>query len=543
MLPNLSGLGLGGVAPRCRSCSPAATGQIFDEFQDARDEAPLTYIRNGRSDWYKPGWGGQDSPECVICQEPLHRHAEDDTRLPKTVEALFENPECGHCFHRHCLEKYLKSGTAGSLRCPICKRPIDQAVLNSVFGSGAPQQVSADDGFAQQGIVQQQNAALLQQQQNAALTSGDDRGVVRNFNPGGWPSVELASAFYNAYGRAILYDYRVTGDDNRGYRDAMYNMYMRPGFYQLLPNGLDMFGIEDFVRALRRTAANEWRTDPMPMQIITRLFGGETPGIGIVNGGNLRGATVGDWNAVLAARTPFGGSNPPLTDDLIKNAVIWTLQLDERGSARHPVFGHIDDWNVSAVTDMSWLFSEFCYFNQSLSRWDVSNVKTMGNMFRCSEESDFAGDLSRWNVSNVEDMRGMFSGAVSFNSDLSRWDVGKVKNMEMMFAGAFSFNADLSQWNVGKVTNMKDMFFEASSFTSDLSRWNVGKVTNMEMMFYEAESFNSDLSRWDVSKVTEMRMMFKDARKFTGSLRDWNVNDDADTEGILDGSSMLSESG
>jgi hypothetical protein len=40
-------------------------------------------------------------------------------------------------------------------------------------------------------------------------------------------------------------------------------------------------------------------------------------------------------------------------------------------------------------------------FNDDISKWDVSNVTNMTNMFR---EASFNGDISGWNVSHAEDV-------------------------------------------------------------------------------------------------------------------------------------------
>ena len=42
-------------------------------------------------------------------------------------------------------------------------------------------------------------------------------------------------------------------------------------------------------------------------------------------------------------------------------------------------------------------------------------------------------DLSRWDVSNVTDMSDMFAHASRSTQDLSKWDVSKVTNMDCMF--------------------------------------------------------------------------------------------------------------
>jgi len=147
-----------------------------------------------------------------------------------------------------------------------------------------------------------------------------------------------------------------------------------------------------------------------------------------------------------------------------------------------------------------------------IAEWDVSSVTDMSYMFNGA--GSFSGDLSKWDVSNVTDMYAMFWGARSFNGDISEWDVSKVTDMSFMFWGAMSFDGDLSKWNVSKVTNMKAMFYNARSFDGDLSRWNVSNVTNMEGMFWGATSFNGNLSGWDVSGVTNMNSIFNGATRF-----------------------------
>ena len=91
--------------------------------------------------------------------------------------------------------------------------------------------------------------------------------------------------------------------------------------------------------------------------------------------------------------------------------------------------------------------------------------------------------------------------ATSFNSDISKWDVSKVNSMLQMFYEAKAFKADISEWDVSKVANMQGMFIRATSFNSDISKWDVSKVTVMNMMFYQASSFSQTLcGHWRDSK-------------------------------------------
>ena len=44
-------------------------------------------------------------------------------------------------------------------------------------------------------------------------------------------------------------------------------------------------------------------------------------------------------------------------------------------------YGDINDWDVSLITDMSFMFENCINFNQPLNNWDVSNVTNMLHMF------------------------------------------------------------------------------------------------------------------------------------------------------------------
>jgi len=104
------------------------------------------------------------------------------------------------------------------------------------------------------------------------------------------------------------------------------------------------------------------------------------------------------------------------------------------------------------------------------------------------------GHISNWNVSNITDMSYLFEGKIDFNEDISKWDTAKVKYMENMFYDAYSFNQDISNWNVSNVNNMSLMFVSASSFNQNINKWNTSNVKNMNHMF--EESATVDLPDW-----------------------------------------------
>ena len=125
--------------------------------------------------------------------------------------------------------------------------------------------------------------------------------------------------------------------------------------------------------------------------------------------------------------------------------------------------------DVSGVTDMSFLFNfTDCLdyieanrfraqypFNCDISKWDVSNVKTMEGMFAACNK--FNQDISNWNVSNVVDMTEMFGFATKFNQPIGKWNVSNVKFFNTMFFGATSFNQDISNWKINPDADVFNM--------------------------------------------------------------------------------------
>ena len=156
-----------------------------------------------------------------------------------------------------------------------------------------------------------------------------------------------------------------------------------------------------------------------------------------------------------------------------KAALVKAIQRATDAKGNEVNLNHID---TSAITDMSYLFS--------------SNSKKGYGLHA------FNGKISGWDVSQVTNMSFMFNGAKAFNSNISKWNVAKVTNMEGMFEIATAFNQDISKWKVGKVTNMSSMFSSATAFDQDISEWDVSQVTIMVGMFIYASAFKQNLDAW-----------------------------------------------
>ena len=248
--------------------------------------------------------------------------------------------------------------------------------------------------------------------------------------------------------------------------------------------------------------------------------------------GNANHATIN--GATWSSDTPI--LYQPQSKEELQTAV--NLWVNDEASALM-TYGDISVWDVSLITDMSFLFQDKNSFNSNISAWDVSNVVNMEGMFdKCYA---FNGDLSSWDVSNVTSMSWMFHRADVFNSDLSGWDVSSLQTMDAIFHRAGQFTSDLSNWNVSNVLNAGGAFYAASSFDSDLSGWDVSGVTNMGATFREANSFNGDLSSWDVSNVTAMGAMFYNNTSFNSDLSAWDVSNVTDFSSMFDGTSLSEE--
>ena len=92
----------------------------------------------------------------------------------------------------------------------------------------------------------------------------------------------------------------------------------------------------------------------------------------------------------------------------------------------------ISDWDVSKVKYMQYMFHGLKNFNCDLSKWDVSNVINMVGVFEGCKKFTGKG-LDNWNVSNVKYIKFMFSDCINFNCDLSNWDISNVEYMIFAF--------------------------------------------------------------------------------------------------------------
>lgn len=220
----------------------------------------------------------------------------------------------------------------------------------------------------------------------------------------------------------------------------------------------------------------------------------------------------------------------------------------------------ISKWDVSNVTDMSYMFFGADSFKQDISSWNVSKVTDMSYMFKgfgvphpfssvSVKQKDYIkdltkdrGEIGRWDVSNVTNMRSMFSGA-PYNPDISNWDVSNVIDMSYMFSRSI-FNQNISNWDVSNVESMLGMFGHNRYFNQNIGNWDVSKVTDMSLMFFNTPIFNQNISSWDVSSVKDMHYMFAGTGEsqegnligFNQDIGNWDVSNVTNMKGMFSNS-------
>lgn len=206
------------------------------------------------------------------------------------------------------------------------------------------------------------------------------------------------------------------------------------------------------------------------------------------------------------------------------------------GCSSLSIASHINDWNVSTVTNMERLFNSCTKFNQSIANWNTGNVTDMNNMFAgaitYNQNMVYTASTNAWNTSKVTNMSGMFLSATAFNGVITNWQTGSVTDMNGMFSYASSFDQPIGNWDVSKVTDMQYMF-QKTPFNKPLNTWDVGKVKRMYGMFVNASKFDQPLNDWNTSSVQNMAWMFNGASAFDQNIGMWNLTSITQKTGTL----------
>lgn len=151
-----------------------------------------------------------------------------------------------------------------------------------------------------------------------------------------------------------------------------------------------------------------------------------------------------------------------------------------------------------------------------LSNINTSEVTSMKGMFYASKIKSL--DLSSWDTSAVTDMSYMFTdmfidsddGSLNIGGDFAS-NAKNVKDMTFMFNGCANLTKidGVKNLNTSSVTSMKNMFHGDYNLTElDLSHFNTEKVTDMgDMLSYLICLNYLDLSSFDTTQNPNMKNM------------------------------------
>jgi surface protein len=137
----------------------------------------------------------------------------------------------------------------------------------------------------------------------------------------------------------------------------------------------------------------------------------------------------------------------------------------------------VDQWGNIEWTNMQAAFYG-CENMQILASDapDLSKVTTIQQMFRGTK---FNNSIEHWNISNVTDMSYLFQDNDVYNQPLNNWNTSSVTNMHQVFQSAPAFNQPLNNRDTSKVTNMLSMFNGAKSFNQNINNRNTSNVNTM----------------------------------------------------------------
>jgi surface protein len=264
------------------------------------------------------------------------------------------------------------------------------------------------------------------------------------------------------------------------------------------------------------------------------------------------------------------------TDRVLTEVAVCTLDVTTRAELKVAVDACVGDrlcegimlhWDVSRVTDMSFLFQGMSQFNVDISQWEMSQVTTAAGMFEGA--AGFYRDLSGWTFAENANTTGMFTGADTWLAVKSRTDGFDSKDGP---PGAWEFNPCLENERVenglcapcsgggtraagddpalgvdtgctfpdrAALKAAVDNCIAVDSTgvaccnrgadcgaagTVEMPDWDVSLVTSMSELFYGKGSFNADISRWDTSSVTNMYRMFREADAFNQDIGAWDTS-------------------
>lgn len=198
---------------------------------------------------------------------------------------------------------------------------------------------------------------------------------------------------------------------------------------------------------------------------------------------------------------------------------VTSMQSTFEGASNLSALTGISDWNVQKVTDMTRIFNKVTKVTDlsPLSNWKTDSLQKLNTAFANNSFTNLQG-LENWNVSHVTDMGFLFMNNFYLTdiSALANWDTSNVTDLNQAFNVNHALTSlhGLENWNTSKVTNLYATFANEGSLVdaSAIANWNTSNVTNMSVLFAGSNAQYVDFSNWDFSKVTSASNVIKNTQ-------------------------------
>jgi surface protein len=148
--------------------------------------------------------------------------------------------------------------------------------------------------------------------------------------------------------------------------------------------------------------------------------------------------------------------------DLSSCETIYTMfSMNNYGENPPPITElDVSKWNVSNIKEMGWAFYGLAKLKElHLDNWDVSKVEGFHHCFAHCHNLILHG-IEHWDMSSVKTTNAMLHGTPATFYDLSKWNVSNVENMGQMFENCYNLVSikGLEKWNTSNCKSFSEMF-------------------------------------------------------------------------------------
>lgn len=194
-------------------------------------------------------------------------------------------------------------------------------------------------------------------------------------------------------------------------------------------------------------------------------------------------------------------------------------------------------WDVSDVTNMSYMFGYSAITSLDLSGWNTENCTTFSCIFEYTDKLTQIDGLSTFNTSSLRNCSSMFYQSAVKNIDISSWDTSKITTMSGFCWGSNASSINLSGLDFSKCTTFEYAFRYVKNCVIDLQgcifapiistcrccfqsvgygeltilgieNMGINCIEDMSNMFSASPLTSLDISLWNFSNTTDMSEMF-----------------------------------